>query len=127
VLVISSESEEVYRVPRSQVRELRVLRGKERHPWRGLAIGLGAGAASGFLLGIATADGGTEWFSPAEVGLLGGIALGAIGGATGLLLGTFIKTDQWESVRHPSLQLSPDGRFGLRISIPLRRWSQTRH
>lgn len=90
---------------------------------KSILIGGAKGAVTGTLLGLSLGGGDKEdWFYiEPHIGALvgaavGAVVLGSVGAAIGLLSGE----DHWESVSLPTVQLSPVGRFGFRLSIPTR-------
>jgi hypothetical protein len=127
LLILSSEGREVSRIPTAQVREVRVHRGSRTHALEGFGIGLLSGALFGGFVGLADGDDepGIIRFSAGEKATMGAVAFGLIGGVTGLVIGAVSKTDRWERVSlpvvNPSVQVAPDGRIGVGVSIPTRR------
>lgn len=57
--------------------------------------------------------------------VLSGVLIGGLTFGLGTVVSAVHRSEAWEEVNRPSvqpsLQLSPDGRFGLRFSVPLRR------
>ena len=86
----------------------------------GLGVGVVGGAATGALLGANDTEWGPAFFA-IVFGVLGA-PIGAFGGsAVGLLRGE----DRWEVVSpasvRPQLNLTPDGRLGFSLAIPVGR------
>lgn len=98
---------EIHQVPREDISKIRVYRGQRRRAMRGLAIGAVSGAVAGGFIGLAGGDDhGFLAFTAGEKAAMGGIALGLLGAAAGLVAGSFIKTDDWALVGVESLQPS---------------------
>jgi hypothetical protein len=127
LLVLSPEGTQTSRIPMDRVREFRVLRGSKNQALMGLGVGLAGGAVVGGLIGLADGDdeSGFIRFSAGEKAAMGAVAFGLIGGAAGLVIGAVSRTDRWERASlpalTPSVQVAPNGRLGVRISIPTRR------
>jgi hypothetical protein len=127
LLILSNEGKEVSRIPMSQIREVWVRRGSRNQALEGLEIGLVSGAIVGLVVGLASGDdeSGLIRFSAGEKAGMGAVGFGMISGAAGLLIGAISRTDRWERVSlpavNPSVQVAPNGRLAVGISIPTRR------
>ena len=100
-------------VPHGDIVMLERYVGKRTYKKRGFLIGFGVGAVAGILAGVALEGTGELYGSRGR-----GLATGIIGismfggglGLTGLVIGTLVKTDQWQEIPRPSvgnLRLSP--------------------
>ena len=112
VLVLQPlDGREVVGVPLASVQRLAAYRGPRprgagalRGGGYGLLIGGVVGAASGFADGDDECDGAVPCFLPMtarQKAAAGGLALGIVGGALGLLIGAVAPGDRWESIDLP--------------------------
>ncbi len=104
---------------------LQAHRGQKRATWRGLVIVGTTGAAIGILAGLVDgSDPPDELFgmSAGEKALIGGVALGVLGGAVGALLGSTAKVDRWEKVPLIQVRVAPSDIVarGFAVSASLR-------
>ena len=127
-VVIRFEGHKVpYRVPRDVISALEVNRGGRRHILRSFAVGLGIGALTGVVVGFASGDDDGGWFAftAQEKAVIGGVALGAVGGVAGFVAGAVRRGPRWEPVelgqRHVGVFVEPRRQggagAGLRISF----------
>lgn len=91
------------------ISQLEVSRGKSRHPWTGLGIGLLLGAVAGGAIGQASAA-DDPYFGGLHVaaGIIGG---GLAGAVLGGCVGSMIRTERWDAVHEIGAM-----RLGLRRS-----------
>ncbi|MFL5466483.1 MAG: hypothetical protein ACJ79N_05390 [Gemmatimonadaceae bacterium] len=131
--VISTENDsiffrsEVYPVTRalalSEIERIDVSQGRRRRTAEGAVIGLGLGVALGATLGALTytpCEGlcfmGT---SRGETATIVGAMLGAVGVATGAIVGAMRETEQWKPLSiHPTTAVDQNGQrvFGIQAS-----------
>lgn len=124
-LTLGSELE----IPTASIDLAQVHTGQKRNTLKGLGYGLliggGTGAALGLIGGGSPEDCWLVCFTAGEMAAMGAVAFGALGGITGLIAGTFIRSDRWEEVylfrAKPSFQVSRGGGFDIGLSIPTRR------
>ena len=110
--------------PLASVTHLDVSRGQKSHGSLGAGIGVAAGALWGVALCRRNANAGHHCGVPgsdADLTLLVVGVLGAGGGLVGAIVGSFIKTEQWEEIPlerlHVSLTPQRDGGFALGFSV----------
>jgi hypothetical protein len=122
-ILVRPEGDDVFEFPLQKVVRLEVYEGRRGHALAGMGLGLAGGALLGAGLCSALCEEG--FFEKEE-----SIAMAAVAGAlTGTLVGGVLgaavwRTDKWEPVElpaQPMVSVSPSGRFGVRVSIPLRR------
>jgi hypothetical protein len=125
-ILVSPFTNHVVPIPRDQVVEFLVLRGKSNRALWGLGRGAAIGALSGALVGLAFWDawslGSVDVSSAEAAGYVG--AYGALyGGVFGLGVGLFMREDRWEEIRlppvFPTFQATSTGRWRIGFSIPL--------
>ena len=125
LFISSADASRVFKVPRTQIREFSVYRGKRRNLMRGLGMGAVIGAASGAVAGLAFRE---IYFldswadvSTMEAAAYGGAYGAAYGGMIGLALSLLIKRDRWEKVLvteiKPVVHLLYEGQVGFGFSI----------
>jgi len=104
-----------YRLDKSALQSLAVVRGKRRHVWQGAVIGfLPAAAFGAFAAGVSCdAD------SPCNVAPFA-LVVGGMGAALGAGVGALIKTDHWEEapVSRVRFAIAP-ARGGVRAAVTL--------
>lgn len=127
VLISRPGEDGILRYPFMQVREFQVARGKKSEAGTGAVVGVLAGGSAA-LLYRPEGDPSRECpdcMTSRQKRIINAILFPLVGGAAGAAIGRSILRDRWVTVTHPSvepsLQLSPDGRFGLRFSIPTRK------
>lgn len=86
----------------NQVTRMDVRTGRHSNFWKGLGIGLLAGAATGALIGSSSAS-GKDGYTPSAVGAMGALGVGSFGAITGALLGIVLRTETWRPVALHSL------------------------
>ena len=127
--LVAPSADRVVPIPRDQVTDIQVFRGRARQWKKGLGVGAASGAITGTLVyllilgSFETTFGEAESVSP---GVLAYTAVGALYGAGfGLGIGALFWKDRWEPVSlsniTPSFQVAPDKRFEFGFSISLRR------
>lgn len=122
-ILVRPEGHEVFEFPIGKVARLEVYEGRRGHALAGLGLGLVGGTLLG--AGLCTALCEEGLFEKEE-----SIAMAAVAGAlTGTLVGgvlgaTVWRKDKWEPVElhvQTAVAVGATGRFGVRVSIPLRR------
>jgi hypothetical protein len=98
-------SDAVSAIAWNQVSRMEVRTGRHSNFWKGLGIGLLAGAATGALIGSSSAS-GNDGETPSAVGALGAIGGAIFGASTGALLGIVLRTERWRPVALQSLATS---------------------
>ncbi len=118
-LKLSGSDNQTRSVLYNNVQKLERSLGKRTYKKRGVLIGAGIGAIAGVIIGKATADvcsetttvssdvitidiGGCEGFG-ALAGFLGATLYGTVFGLTGLVIGSVVKGEGWETLRNPSV------------------------
>ena len=122
-LVLKSEKQtSLLKVPLTYVTGLGFSKGKKNNAGKGAGVGLLIGATVGAVIGIGSTDdcsssqgicvGGNEFI------LVGGVILGGIGSAAGIIIGSFIHTEAWEEMPIDRIRLgiSPQHQGGLAFS-----------
>jgi hypothetical protein len=109
------------RLPVSQIDRLDVSRDRHRRPWKGLGVGVLAGAVSGAVIGYSEGETDDLFFSsPGEKAAALGVLVGVVGGVVGLIAGISTFSDRWERVPlgGPRIDVSaaPRGR-GLALRV----------
>lgn len=92
---------------------------------RGAAWGLGIGAATGFVVGVATyepCEPNSFCFkasSSTENGFQGALIFGLVGAGLGAFIGSTVRSDKWEAipVRPASLRVVPGHDLGIAVTI----------
>lgn len=101
------------------VTSMDVSSGRRNRVVRNGLIGLGTGAAGGFLLGVLTFDEpGFLVAGPAEAGAMLGTLFGLVGLITGGVVGAFDHTDRWQPVKGTfRASISPTRSGGARLAL----------
>ena len=92
------------RMPLADVDTLEVSRGLRRHTWRGVGLGLLAGAGVGFVMGYRSYDAcesATDcipWGGRGISAAAGAIVIGAAGAVVGGVIGSLLRTEAWKPV-----------------------------
>ena len=132
VLVLQSlDGREEMNVPVASVRRLAAYRGPRsrgagalRGGGYGLLIGGAVGAASGIVSGDDDCDSSVPCILPMTAGekaAAGGLVLGVVGGALGLLIGAAVPGDRWERIDLPSqVEVGMIGSGGFALSAGVR-------
>lgn len=120
---IRPEGQDVIELPLGNVAQLEVSVGrKKRHPFAGMAVGLGSGALLGALVCSAACQ---EGFFTEEQSIGMAATAGAVAGTLiGLIVGTAVVTEAWKPVElptAPAMAVPGAGRFSVGVSIPLPR------
>jgi len=101
------DNDNTVRYPLSSLARLETSIGRRSHPWRGAWIGLLSGVGLGFLVWQVGDLGCYEGASTTNCAVvLGGGLGGAIGAVSGVIVGSFIKTDRWATVPLDHLRVS---------------------
>jgi len=98
IIMTSEKSEKTVKVPLAAIANLEIYRGTKRKTWSGAGIGVAVGALAGGAIGSAIG----EATDPGFAGLytFAGLVIGAPSGfLLGAIVGSEIKTKQWEEVR----------------------------
>ncbi len=114
-------------LPLASVTRLEVSRGQKSMAGRGALIGAGAGAVAGVVTGLAVCAASSCGFEADLTGVVA-LVLGAggalVGAGIGALIGSFIKTDRWETVPLDRIRVSlttiAPGSLGATVRV---RWS----
>jgi hypothetical protein len=129
-LVVVDSHGNATRILRANVTALDTSAGRFRHPWQGLGIGLLAGGATGMVIGFADGDDPQQAFlamTASEKAVLGGAVVGVLGGLTGLVVGSLVKSDRWHRTTldaiHVTARPARGGGFSLSLSLPTGRRS----
>jgi len=85
----------------NQVSRMDVSTGRHSNFWKGLGIGLLAGAATGALIGSSSAS-GNDGYTPSAVGAMDAIGVGVLGASVGAVLGIVLRTETWTPVGLPA-------------------------
>jgi hypothetical protein len=98
-------------LPRDQIVELEVYRGRKSAAGKAAVYGLVGGAVAGIGLAFIACEGWTEscveeGYGTGEVALWTGLVGAAGGAAIGALIGLAVNTDDWEPVPMESIRLS---------------------
>jgi hypothetical protein len=126
VLISKGGESEIDRYPFMKVRDFQVARGTENEAKTGAVVGVLTGVSAAL---VYRPEGDPSHECPGcrtsrQKRIINAILFPLVGGAAGAAIGRSIVADRWVTVTHPSvqpsLQLSPEGRFGLRFSIPTR-------
>lgn len=108
-------------IPMASIARVQVSRGRHSKWLTGLAIGMGAGAVGGAILGGSSED--DLLFSSGDKAVIGAVGFGVLGGAVGVVAGALTKTERWETVPVDrvtvSLKPGPGGRLTLGFRIAL--------
>lgn len=104
-------------IPMASIAGLQVSRGRHSRWLMGLGIGFGAGAVTGAILGASSED--DLLFTSGDKAVMGGVALGVIGGAVGVVAGALTKTERWETVPidRVTVSLVPTAGGRLRLGV----------
>lgn len=105
-------------IPMASITGLQVSRGRRSRWQTGLAIGLGAGAAGGAILGGSSED--DLLFSSGDKAVMGAVGLGVLGGAVGAVAGALTRTERWESIPIDRVTVSLTPGMGGRIKAGVR-------
>jgi len=127
--LVAPSVDRVVPIPRDQVTDIQVFRGRARQWKKGLGVGAASGAITGTLVYLVILESIESLFGEAESvspGVLAYTAVGALYGAGfGLGIGALFWKDRWEPVSlsniGPSFQVAPNKRFELGFSVPLGR------
>ena len=115
-------------LPVAAIDRLEVSRHSGHRTGRGALIGLGAGAATGFVIGVLTyrpchPTGFLDCLmapeSAGEQGIMGAAVLGVLGAGVGALVGSMIRVDKWEETplhAAMSVRALPKNRLGLLLT-----------
>lgn len=96
------ETGDEYRIDLTALHRLEVSRGTRSHAGRGALIGGAIGLLNGVVAtSIGRSSGGEEGLSSGQAFLLFGGVCAAPGAGTGALIGSRVKTQQWEAVPAP--------------------------
>ncbi len=110
-------------IPLSSIARLQVSSGRHSRWLTGLLVGLGAGAASGAIIGVATGDGDDPLLGPGHYALMGAVVCAPVGGIVGVVIGALTKTERWQTVPLDRVGLSiapgPDGRLNIGVRLTL--------
>lgn len=110
-------------VPMAGITRLEVSQGRHSRWQTGLAIGLGAGALTGAIIGASS--GSDLLFTSTANAFIGAVVFTPIGGTIGLVAGALTKHEDWETVPlgRPMVALrpGPGGRLNLGLRIPIGR------
>ena len=112
---------------RAEISQLEFSAERYRRPWRGLGFGALIGAGTGIAVGYASGD--DHCTSTADFGcfitltapqkaLVGGTALGVVGGVVGLIVGSLTLSDRWVVASQNSGVVpivDPNRRLGLSV------------
>lgn len=113
----------VANIPMASIARVEVSRGRHSRWLTGLAIGMGAGAAGGAILGASSED--DLLFSSGDKAMIGAVGFGVLGGAVGVVAGALTKTERWETVPVDRVTVTlapgPGGRLKLGFRIALGR------
>jgi len=110
-------------IPMASIARVEVSRGRHSRWLTGLAIGMGAGAAGGAILGASSED--DLLFSSGDKAVIGAVGFGMLGGAVGVVAGALTKSERWETVPANRVTVTlapgPGGRLKLGFRIALGR------
>ena len=114
-----TETPDSVRFATASAERVEVSQGRHSHAGKGAVVGLGVGAATGLILGLAASAEPCEDLCMYEVGpgeIAGAtVMLGAVGAGIGALIGSFSHGERWKRVDlHPSgpPRLTPVARAG---------------
>ncbi len=97
---------DIQSLPWQRIRQMDASIGRHQNFWRGTGIGFLLGALGGAVLGASTAPGGPETGSPGFGAFAGGLFLGAVGAASGAVIGLAWRSENWMPVTIPSPMIS---------------------
>jgi hypothetical protein len=126
-LVVADAHGHATRILRANITAVDTSAGRRRHPWQGLGIGILAGGAAGMAIGFAQGDDPPGFMSmtASENAVFGGAIFGVLGGITGLVVGSLMKTDRWQRTSldalHVAVRPSRSGSVSFTLSMQLPR------
>lgn len=113
-------------VERSEIAAMDVSIQGRRKVFKSLGVGLLVGAGSGAMIGLMSGDdkGTFLAFTAEEKALMGGAALGLVGGVVGLIVGLTRRPDAWSPVSPGGVDLTVlplvgEGGAGLHVGLAL--------
>lgn len=120
-LTLGSEGSAPYRLPLASIDKMEQQVGRKSNIWRGVVVGVVAGALVGLVLPVDSGDcsATSESFCSRGEAMAGGVLTGAL---VGVLVGALTHHDVWAPVRTDlgRTSASPTRRSGLRVALSLR-------
>lgn len=122
-LVIATDKSDTVTAPRASITTVDISTGTKSHAGKGALIGLGVGAVTGVVVGLAASgsdNGGFLDFSSGEWAVGVGLTGAVFGTGLGAIIGAFIHTDKWSPTVLPTVGVQGYGPDDRRVAIGLR-------
>lgn len=122
-LLIATGKSDTVMAPRASITAVEVSGGTKSRAGEGALVGLGVGAGTGILIGLAASgsdNGDFIDFNPGEWAVGAGLIGAAIGTAFGALIGATQQSDKWQPTVLPTVGIRSYGPDNQRVAIGLR-------